>query len=217
MLDKQFATMVSNYVSSKYGVSPPTVTVSNNIGYPGTYYKENINLRPTSSVEVLLHEVGHHVFKEKGIQFANRDLEDRKAQEFAWQEAENLGIKLEPYKTYMMKLKTTNPNKLFNSIIRNQTQLGLEVRTFNIGKDSLDMLVGARFPIMPSPGMRQEGDERYIAPIIWAIGGLAASVGVVLIAYEVTSASSESIKTAAGVIVAIAIIGICLYVYDKHR
>ena len=179
MIDKQFASVISGYVSSRYNVVPPKVIISKTMPL-GLYIDHNVNtiqLDPGANSYILLHELGHHVFSKRGIEYPS-GLEEQEANRFAEYESKALGMKLDVMKPYTLQLKTNEPTRLLNTIVQNQSGIGITVRGYKIKSGELDL----QFSIMP-PGSKaySQNIEVYSFPLIWAILGVASIAGIALI------------------------------------
>lgn len=190
MLDQSFANMMATYMASRYGVEPPKVVVGKGIGGPGQYYKRTITLEPDANLHVLFHEFGHYVqdigkYGNNGEFGANR---------FAYEEAKKLGIQLEPYKNYTLRVRASDPVKLYHSIKQSEPELGLSVVGYRIKGDTLDLAFTPMAPNIKRGKYPGKQAEACLAPIIWGIMAIAAIYGIVVIQWNFQQATPDITK-----------------------
>jgi hypothetical protein len=209
-LDQQFADSLSKYLSHKYNVKVPNIRITR-VPTRGMYVNnviDTIFLDPSADVEVALHEIGHHIFALKGVKFDTIDAEEVAANRFAAQEAAELGMPLHPRNTYLVKFNTTgSAEKLFREIYARRRDLGIDIKEYKVEGDQLFIKLSSSHPA--------EYDVnhcvKYFSPIIWAIMGLAAILGIGIISYNVSQTYPEITKWV-GMIIPIAALGVASYV-----
>jgi hypothetical protein len=196
--------LVNKYVCTKYGINPPEIKFSG-IQYRGALVDgSTIILNDKADISVLLHEIGHKVFLDTGIKFNSEVEEELAANKFAMSEMNDLGMKLDGSKEYSLTLETDDPARLYSLIYDNQDAIGINVKGYNIGERRLSILFDTANPIVSNVS---SGNVKYLAPIIWAIIGLAAIFGITITSWQV-SGGLQDIKSLVQYLVPIAILGI---------
>lgn len=168
-------------------------------------------LKPDANVEVVLHELGHHVFLKKGMTFQNRAQEEREANIFAKSEADQLGIRLEPYESYKLDITADNPMKLYTAIAKNQVGLGLSVKSYRVIGKKLELLFTPTYPVPIVSNKRFETGTKYLIPIIWAIIALAGIAGIFIINWQLQHPTEDFTKIVT-MVSAVAVLGISAWV-----
>jgi len=212
-MDQHFASVISGYVSSRYNVTPPKIIISKTMPL-GLYIDHNLNtirLDPEANSYVLLHELGHHVFSKKNVNYPS-EVEEQEANRFADYESKALGMKIDVMKPYTLKIKTNEPARLLNTITQNQSTIGITMRGYQIKNNELNLL----FSIMP-PGSKayRQDIEVYSFPLLWAIFGLASLAGIWLVLGEIKQLPTPDITNWIFMICSTVVVGLGLYLAIK--
>jgi hypothetical protein len=188
-MDRQFAKMLVDYVSAKYGVNPPSIVYTDDLPARGVYMDsrlDTIGLRSDATIFTVLHEVGHKIFHFKGVTFRSELEEEMAANNFAVSELSELGLRLSPERSYLIHLYLENPQQaqlLSHVVVSRQDMLGLTVESYSYTPYGLTVQFKPYNPVS-QPYFKSER-TKYVAPIVWAIIGLAVIAGVAIIAWKV--------------------------------
>jgi hypothetical protein len=188
-MDSQFVKLLVDYVSAKYGVPPPNIVYTDNLPARGVYMDsrlDTIGLRSDATIFTVLHEMGHKIFHFKGVVFESELEEEMAANSFAVSELAELGLKLSPERSYVIHLYLEDPSQSINLsqvIVSSQDMLGLTVESYSYTPYGLAVQFKP-YNSVSHPYFKSER-AKYVAPIVWAIIGLAAIVGIAVVAWKV--------------------------------
>lgn len=208
MLDQRYAEQLAGYVAARHGVKPPRVILQRTptLGLYVNHGFNTIMIDPEADTRVLLHELGHSI----GVQ-SRGDHSEISAIEFTEHEARELGIPLETMKIYTMTVQTPQPLQMANALASNQDSLGIRVHGYHVLGNSLYV----RMSLTPMQMAYTMGRvEVYSFPILWAIMGLAAIIGVAIISVNL-GGSAPDITKWIEMIGIFAIVGLSIYAVMK--
>jgi len=188
MLDQRYAEQLADYVATRHGVKPPKIILQRTpaLGLYANHGLNTIMIDPAADTRVLLHELGHSI----NVQ-SRGDHSEISAIEFSEREAKEIGIPLEPMKPYTLTIQTPQPLQLANAIAVNQEALGVRYHGYHVLGNTLYVKVS----VAPRPMAYSVGRvEVYSFPILWAIMGLAAIIGVAVISINLGGAAPDITK-----------------------